>query len=187
MAYTVCGDVKISIAMWLAKQVNVWACSQRNKSRSEMAFWKPIRNMIRIFSRFESLILPIVNAKLFWNAKMGAFWIVICLESLILRTYECKALSERDSSVCILEMHAEAIHGSICAVGTQYYLAVRRSCLWLGRHLQCMWMQGVQITNPIRKWIATRNGFQNVIRFFVNRPHAKCMHAFLFWFATLGC
>ena len=28
----------------------------------------------------------------------------------------------------------------------------------------------VQITNPIRKRIAIRNGFQNVIRSFVNRP-----------------
>ena len=38
------------------------------------------------------------------------------------------ALSERDSCVCILEMRAEAMHGSIianCAVGTKYYLAVR--------------------------------------------------------------
>ena len=46
------------------------------------------------------------------------------------RTCERKALSERDSCVCILEMRAEAMHGSIsanCAVGTKYYLAVRRS------------------------------------------------------------
>ena len=45
------------------------------------------------------------------------------------RTCERKALSERDSCVCILEMRAEAMHGSIsadCAVGTKYYLAVRR-------------------------------------------------------------
>ena len=47
------------------------------------------------------------------------------------RTCERKALSERDACVCILEMRAEAMHGSIsmdCAVGTKYYLAVHRSC-----------------------------------------------------------
>ena len=44
------------------------------------------------------------------------FWIVIRLESLILRTCEHKALSERDLCVRILEMHVEAMHGSICAV-----------------------------------------------------------------------
>ena len=46
------------------------------------------------------------------------------------RPCERKALSERDLCVCILEMRAEAMHGSIsadCAVGRKYYLAVRRS------------------------------------------------------------
>ena len=32
-------------------------------------------------------------------------------------------------------------------------------------------MHVVQITNPIRKRIAIRNGFRNVIRTFVNRPY----------------
>ena len=36
--------------------------------------------------------------------------------------------------------------------------------------LQCMWMHVVQITNPIRKRIAIRNGFRNVIHSLVNRP-----------------
>ena len=98
---------------------------------------------------------------------------MIHVESLILRTCECKALSDRDSCMCILEMHVEAMHESIsadCAVGTKYYLAVHRSCSWLGRHLRCMWTHVVQITNPIRKRIAIQNGFRNVIRSFVNRP-----------------
>ena len=51
------------------------------------------------------------------------------------RTCERKALSERDSCVCILEMRAEAMHKRMghqsaradCAVGAKYYLAVRRS------------------------------------------------------------
>ena len=62
------------------------------------------------------LILPFVNAKLFQirllkHTKM-AFGIVIRLESLMLTTCERKALSERDLCVCILEMRAEAMHGS---------------------------------------------------------------------------
>ena len=96
---------------------------------------------------------------------------MICLESLILRTCERKALLEHDSCVRILEMHAEAMHGSICAAGTKYYLPVRRSCSWSGQRLQCMWTHVVQITNPIRKRIAIRNGFRNVISSFVNRPN----------------
>ena len=87
-----------------------WTCSQRNESRSG----KPFRNVIRTLSWFESLILPFVNAKLFQirllkRGKKGAFWIVIRVESLILRTCERKALSERDSCVRILEMRAEAM------------------------------------------------------------------------------
>ena len=50
------------------------------------------------------------------------------------RTCERKALSERDSCVCILKMRAEAMQKRMgqsaradCAVGAKYYLAVRRS------------------------------------------------------------
>ena len=50
------------------------------------------------------------------------------------RTCERKALSERDSCVCILKMCAEAMHKRIgqsvcadCAIGAKYYLAVSRS------------------------------------------------------------
>ena len=89
------------------------------------------------------------------------------------RTCERKALLERDSCVRILEMRTEAMHGSIsadCAVGTKYYLAVHRSCTWLGRRLQCMWTHVVEITILITKRIAIRSGFRNVIRSFVNRP-----------------
>ena len=80
-----------------------------------------------------------MNAKLFQirllkhvlKREKRMFWIVIRLESLILgHVTERKALSERDSCVCILEMCAEAMHGSISAdsaVGAKYYLAVRRS------------------------------------------------------------
>ena len=107
----------------------------------------------------------------FWNAtKKKAFWIVICLESLILRHVNAK-LSERDSCVCMFKMCAEAMHKRMgqsartdCAVGAKYYLAVRRSWSWLGRRLQCMWTH----VNPITFWITIRNIFRNVILAHVN-------------------
>ena len=103
------------------------------------------------------------------------------------RTCECKALSERDSCVCILKMRAEAMHKRMgqsaradCAVGAKYYLAVRRSWSWLGRRLQCMWMHVVQITIPITFWIAIRNVFRNVILAHVNTAHVDT-HDRLTW------
>ena len=117
-------------------------------------------------SWFESLILPFVNTKL----TKGILDRDPSRKSDS-RTCERKALSERDSCVCILEMHAETMHGSIsadCTVGTKYYLAVRRSCSWLGRCLRCMWTHVVQITIPITKLIAIWNIFRNVIHSFVN-------------------
>ena len=126
-------------------------------------------------SWFESLILPL------WTQSSFQIRLLKREKRVILdcdprrkpdsRTCECKALSERDSCVRILEMRAEAMHGSLsadCAVGTKYYLAVRRSCLWLGRRLQCLWTHIVQITIPITKLIAIRNVSQNVIHSFVN-------------------
>ena len=130
-------------------------------------------------SWFESLILALVNAKLFQIRLLKR--VLKHEEKGVLdrdsrrkpdsRTCERKALSERDSCVCILEMRAKAMHGSIiadCAVRTNNYLAVRRSCSWLGRRLQCMWTHVVQITIPITFWIAIRNVFRNVVRFHVN-------------------
>ena len=91
------------------------------------------------------------------------------------RTCERKALSERDSCVCILKMHAAAMHKRMgqlacadCAVGAKYYLAVSRSWSWLGRHLQCMWTHVVQFMIPITLWIAIQNVFRNVILAHVN-------------------
>ena len=127
-------------------------------TKERITFQKPFRNVILTLSWFESLILPFVNAKLFQirrlkRKKKGVLDrdpprkpdFTFC---------ECKALSERDSCVRILEMCAEAMHGSICAVGTKY-LAMRRSCSWLGWRLQRLWMHVVQITNPITNRVAT--------------------------------
>ena len=145
------------------------ACSQRKESRSESRFGTWFEHFPDLKAWFYPLWKQSSFNSGFWNAKKLAFGIVICTGSLILRTCERKALSECDSCVCILEMRADAMHGYIsmdCTVGTKYYLAVRRSCSWLGRRLQCLWTHIVQITNSI----AIRSGFRNVIHSFVNRP-----------------
>ena len=149
-------------------------------TRERITFQKLFRNEILTLSWFEAWIYPLWTQspfKLgFWNAEKRVFWIVIHLKSLILRTCEHNTLSERELCMRIWEyMHAGAIHGSICAVGTKYYLAVCRTCSWLKvkRRLQCLWMHRVQTTNPIRKRIAIQNGFQNVISSFVNRPNVS--------------
>ena len=156
----------------IATEINIHLCKHLFASlglftKERIMFRKPFRHVIRTLSWFESQILPFVNTKLFQirllKREKRAFWIGIRVESLILRTCKRKALSKRGSCVCILEMCTEAaMHGSIsadCAVGTQYYLAVRRSSSWLGRHLQCMWTHIVQITNPIRKLLSERDSF----------------------------
>ena len=139
-------------------------------------------------SWFESLILARVNAKLFQIRHLIRVFEMQKRGVLDRdpprkpdsRTCERKALSECDSCVCILKMSTEAMHKHMCqsaradcAVGAKYYLAVRRSWSWLGRHLQT---HVVQITIPITYWIAIRNVFRNVIRSHVNTamdgPHA---------------
>ena len=136
------------------------ACSQRNESRSESRFGTWFGPFPDLKAWFYPLWMQSSFKSGFWNAflnaKKEALWIVIRVESLILRACERKAFSERDSCVRIMEMRTEAMHGSIsadCAVGTKYYLAVRRSCSRLGRRLQCLWthIHVVQITIPITK------------------------------------
>ena len=164
-------------------RIHHWLCSHGLESRSERRFrmwfgpfliWKP---------DFSPCERKAVLKSGFWNAKK---------KKGVLdhdpprkpdsRTCERKALSERDSCACILEMRAEAMHGSIsldCAVGTKYYLAVRRSWSWLGRCLQCMWTHVVQITIPITFWIVIQNVFWNVILAHVNTAivtnYQKCI------------
>ena len=140
------------------------ACSQRNKSRSKSHF----RSWFWPFPDLKAWFYPLwVQSSFksgFWNAKK---------ESLILRTCECIALSECDLCVCILEMRVDAMHGSISAVGTKYFLKVRISCSWW--RLQCLWMHIAHNTNPIRKRIVILNGFGKVIPSFVNRPNVSCL------------
>ena len=158
-----------------------WLCSHGLESRSERRFrtwFGP--------SWFESLILAHVNAKLFQIRLLKR--VLKCKKIGVLdrdpprkpdsRTCECKALSERDSCVCILKMRAEAMHKRMgqsahadCAVGAKYYLPVCRSWSWLGRRLQCMWTHVVQITISIMFWIAIRNVFRNVILAYVNTAY----------------
>ena len=157
-------------------------------TKERITFRKTFRNVIRTLSWFESLILPFVNATLFQIRllkrilKRGKRGVLDRdpRRKPDSRTCERKALSERDLCVCILEMRAEAMHGSIsadCAVGTKYYLTVRRSCSWLGRRLQCMWTHVVQITIPITKRIAIRNVYRNVIRSFLNTAIVVSMYS----------
>ena len=100
----------------------------------------------------------------FWNAKKGRFQSWSAYRKPDSRICERKALSERDSCVCILKMRAEAMHKHMgqsaradCAVGAKYYLAVHRSWSWFGRRLQCMWTHVVQITIPIN--LSERDSF----------------------------
>ena len=146
---------------------------------ARITFRKTFQNVIRPFPDLKAWFWPMWTQSCFKSGFWNAFWNAKKRDVLDRdlprkpdsRTCERKALSERDSCVCILDMRAEAMHGSIsadCAVGTKYYLAVRRSWSWLGRHLQCMWTHVVQITIPITFWIAIRNVFRNVILAHVN-------------------
>ena len=75
-----------------------WACSQRNESRSKSRFgtwFGPFPDIT--LCEHKALSYQVFETR-YWNEKKKlAFWIVIHVESLILRTCECKALSERDS------------------------------------------------------------------------------------------
>ena len=155
----------------LSHQFLHWACSQGSESCSEscfeMRFWpfpdlKPEYTLCERKALFKSG---------FWNAKKMVFWIVIHLKSLILRTCEHNTLLERDLCVRIWEMHAGAMHGSICAVGTKYYLAVCRSCSWSDGGCNACECTEFKSRTQSRKRIAIQNGFQNVISSFVNRPN----------------
>ena len=104
-------------------------------------------------SWFESLILALVNQKLFksgfWNAEKRAFWIMIRIESLILGHVNAKFF-RNVIRVCVHFGNARWSHAWVIQhwlrSGNKYYLAVRRSWSWLGRRLQCMWTHVVQIT-----------------------------------------
>ena len=91
--------------------------------------------------------------------KNRASWIMIHLESLIRRTCECKTLSERDSCACILEMCAEAMHGSISAVGSGSWSETAFGTwfapLWTGPLCTLwQWVDDIRLTKfNFRHWI----------------------------------
>ena len=109
-------------------------------TRERITFRKTFRIVIWLFPDLKAWFYPLWMQSSFksgfWNAKKKGV-----LDRDLRRkpdswTCERKALSKRDLCVCILEMRAEAMHESIsadCAVGTKYYLAVRRSCLLIGK------------------------------------------------------
>ena len=159
----------------LTQYKNVPVCSHENESRSERCFgmwfgpfliWKPD------FSPCE--LKAVSNQAFNWNTFQ------MRNNSILDRDSHRKPDSrKRDSCVCILEMGAEAMHGSIsadCAVRAEYYLAVRTSWSWLGRRLQCMWMHVVQITILITFWITIRNVFRNMILAHVNTANVNVVY-----------
>ena len=132
--------------------------------------------VILTLSRFESLILPFVNAnalsnQAFETRKKGCFRSRSAWRAWFWGLVSAKFLSECDLCVRILEMRSWSnAWVDQCSIGTKYYVAVRRSCSWSGWRLQCLWMHVhvhvVQITNPITKRVAVRNSFRNVVRSF---------------------
>ena len=166
-----------------------WACSQENESRSERRFgtwfgpfliWKPDFTLCEC----KALSNQAFETR-FETRKKGGLDRDPCRKP---DSSERKALSERDSFVCILEMRTEAMHGSIsadCAVGTKYYLAVRRSWSWLGRRLQCMWTHILQITIPIRKRITIQNVFWKLERDLFRCEHSHRLMCKSFYLASV--
>ena len=128
--------------------------------------------VIRTLSWFESLILPFVKAKLFQIRllKPPKRWV---LDHDLPRKPDSKDLWTQSSfGMWFARAHFgnacwKAMHGSICAVGSKYYLAAHRSCSWSGWRLQCLRTHVVEIMNPIGKRVTIRNGFRNIIRSFV--------------------
>ena len=56
-------------------------------TKERITFRKPFRNVIQTPSWFHPLWMQSSSKSGFWNAQKGAFWIVIRVESLILRTW----------------------------------------------------------------------------------------------------
>ena len=187
-------NLPLKLNEWVLKVLNrLWLCSHGLESRSERRFgtWSG-----------PSLILAHVNAKLFQIRRLKR---VLKREKKGVldrdpprkpdsRTCECKALSERDSCVCILKMRAEAMHKRMgqsacadCAVGAKYQLslAVRRSWSWLGRRLQCMWTHVVQITerdsSPCEHSLCVVSGVYTMFHFsdFFLKQYLRFHHIFL--------
>ena len=127
-------------------------------------------------SWFESLILPIVNAKLFQirllkHEKRGVLdrdplgkpdsedlWTQSSFGTWFVRVH--------------LEMRAEATHGSISAVGTKLTRSAQ-ILFMIGTVVAMLVNAHIWITNPIRKGFVIQNGFQNS---FVNRPCMSVVH-----------
>ena len=106
-----------------------WACSQRKESRSESRF----ETWIGPFPDLKAWFYPLWTQSSFKSGFWNAFW-KAKKKGVLDRDPHRKpdsedmwtqALSELDSCVCIMEMHAEAMHWPIsadCAVRTKYYL-----------------------------------------------------------------
>ena len=148
------------------------ACSQRNESRSESRFG----TWFRPFPDF-----TVCECKLFQ----------IRLKRGILDRDSCRKPDSEDMwmqssfGTWLVRAHFGNAHWSLAWVN-QRGLRSRNKILprsaqilfVIGTAFQCMWthVHVVQITIPITKRIAIRNGFRNVIHSFVNRPYDGELH-----------
>ena len=151
-------------------------------TKKRITFRKPYGNVIRTLSWFESPILPFVNAELSQSSFKSGFW-----NTRLDRDPPRKPDSEdvwTQSSFGTWFVRAHFGNANLRS-RNKILLTVHRSCSWSGWCLQCLWTHirtfVVQITNPLRKWIAIRNSFRNVIPSFVNRPNVILLHIISIW------
>ena len=160
----------------------LWGCSQRNESRSKSRFGMWFGPFPDLKAWFYPLWTQSSFKSGFWNTKKGAFWI---------RDPRRKPDSEDMWTQSSFGMWFVRVH----------FGNARWSHAWVNQHglrsrnkilphsAQILFVIGmafamlvnahvVQITNPIRKRIAIRNGFRNVIRSFVIQ--ALCFTVCLF-------
>ena len=149
-------------------------------TKERITFRKLFRNTIRTLSWFESLILPFVNTKLFkirllkrekigvsdrdphrkpdsedmWTQSSFGTWFVRVHFGNARWNHACVSQRGLCSRNKILPRSAQILF----MIGPAFAFACERT------------YSVVQITNPIGKRIAIRNGFRNVIHSFVNRP-----------------
>ena len=164
---------------WILRcdEIIQWACSHRNESHSECRFG----TWFGPFPDLKAWSYPLWTQSSFksgsWNALLkhekGAFWIADPP-----RKPDSEDMWTKSSfGTWFVRAHignGRWSHAWVNQHGLRSRNIISSQCADpvcdLGQRLQCIWTHVVQITNPIRKRIAIRNGFRNVIRSFVNRP-----------------
>ena len=117
-----------------------------------------------------------VNAKLFqirlhetWKAQgVSGSW---SKPRRDLESYPLWCVNRLFQNVHLLEMPAEAMHVSICAIGTKYASSQCAEILFVIRTAVAMLVNARTIQTSSRGGYAIRIGFRNVIHSFENRPN----------------